>query len=87
MADGSSTTTRSRFRIDNDKGYSPENCQWLTPKENSRKRTATKLNVEKVRVIKERLNRGETYIVIAKDYGVSPACVYSIWRRKTWVDV
>lgn len=25
-------------RIDNDKGYSPDNCQWLTKSENSKKR-------------------------------------------------
>lgn len=30
-------------RIDNSLGYSPENCRWLTPKENSRNRTNNKL--------------------------------------------
>ena len=30
-------------RIDNSKGYSPENCRFVTPKENSRNRRNTKL--------------------------------------------
>lgn len=29
-------------RIDNEKGYCKENCQWVTPKENSRNRRTTK---------------------------------------------
>lgn len=28
-------------RIDNNKGYSPDNCRWVTPKENSRNRRNT----------------------------------------------
>jgi transposase-like protein len=29
-------------RIDNEKGYSPENCRWVTPKENSRNKRNTR---------------------------------------------
>lgn len=34
-------------RIDNDKGYSPSNCHWATPKENSRnKRNTVRIEVD-----------------------------------------
>ena len=32
-------------RIDNNKGYSPDNCRWVTPKQNSRNRRNTKLTI------------------------------------------
>lgn len=43
-------------RIDNDKGYSPKNCQFITPRENNRKRPFVKLNYKKhVRYVKNTL--------------------------------
>ena len=33
-------------RIDNDKGYSPDNCRWVTARDNIRNRSTTKITVE-----------------------------------------
>ena len=30
-------------RIDNQKGYSPDNCRWVTPKQNNRNRSSNRL--------------------------------------------
>lgn len=44
-------------RIDNDKGYSPENCRWVTPEENcaNRRNSILLLNGETTKTVAKRL--------------------------------
>ena len=47
-----------------------------------------KLTEAQVREIRRRLREGDdTQTAIARDYGVTRACINDIARRKTWVDV
>lgn len=61
-------------RIDNNSDYSPQNCRWVTPKENSRNRRNTKLLT---------IN-GETKCVAewCEAIGISPYTVYWWIREK-----
>ena len=57
-------------RVDNDKGYSPDNCRWVPVSTNSRKKSTTKLTLEQAGEIRERLDLGENEYELAKEYGV-----------------
>jgi hypothetical protein len=43
-----------------------------------------KLTTDGVRAIRARLDRGETLLAIAKDYGVDFTLISAIKRRKVW---
>ena len=60
-------------RINNDEGYNPENCRWLTKDENLRKRNC---------IYKTIINGEEmTLVEIAQKFNLSPQSVYIRWRK------
>lgn len=78
-------TGMSLDRIDNDRGYEPENCQWVTRQANSRKKSTTKISFEDAKIIRKRLEGGENEHDLAKEYGVVHGTVWFIKNKFTHV--
>lgn len=73
-------------RIDVDKGYSPDNCRWVTVTESNRNKSTT-LNSEKVAYIKARLMQGVRQSALAKEFAVSDSTIFMIKAGKTWPEI
>lgn len=67
-------------RINNDLGYGPANCAWVTPKENSSHKRTTKLTPESKYFCYANFKEGYPYSVIMEMTGFSKATVYRAIR-------
>jgi hypothetical protein len=74
-------------RKDNNGNYNPENCKWETMQVNVQHRRSTKLNVEKVKEIKEMIKQGITHYVIAQKYNVRETVISRIKNNQRWSNV
>ena len=72
-------------RTDNDEGYFPENCRWVSVSENSRKKSTTKLSLFQAQEIRMRINDGECEYSLAKEYGVVHGTIWFIKKNFTHV--
>lgn len=70
-------------RIDNNKGYSPDNCRWTTLSEQARNKRNT-LSVDKVKEIKTLLKSGMINYKIAEIIGTSKCRVDDISSGRSW---
>lgn len=71
-------------RIDNDKGYSPDNCRWLPQLEQTRRQAKNKLSAELAVKLKADRDAGMTFQEIGQKYGVSKTAAHRCCTSRTW---
>lgn len=71
-------------RKDGNKNYCPDNCRWVTPKENQRNRDCVILNEEKAKDIRALLAKGITILELSEMYKVHPDTIKDIKIGRTW---
>ena len=72
-------------RINNNVNYNPNNCQWITQKENNRKKSQVILTQEKANEIRELHNTGGySQKELAKKFNVSCKTISSIIKNRKW---
>jgi len=73
-------------RINNDKNYTPSNCNWATQREQAQNTKTTRvkaIDVPSIRKLKGIL----TIDKIAKKFNVSPSCVKGIFYKGNWSNI
>jgi hypothetical protein len=83
---GYQPTGMSIDRVNNDLGYSKENCRWATVVEQARNRRSTKLDRDKVIRVRFLLEDGFSKSVIAAHFGVTRSTIGHIASGATWRD-
>lgn len=71
-------------RIDNSKGYSPENCRLVTQCENNRNSRKVKLNMQSAHVIRMLCWSGLSHQIVADIFGVSRQCIQDVVAFRRW---
>jgi hypothetical protein len=75
-------------RIDNDKGYSPDNCRFATRQINNQNTRMTKLNSENVIKIRNLHSSKEiSSEKLAEIFSVSRDTIYDVVNEKTWKNI
>jgi hypothetical protein len=75
------TPSHSLERLNNDLGYSRDNCVWATRVEQGRNRRTSKVTAEVARLVRQ---SAEHQKVLAARYGVSQATISRIRNKRVW---
>jgi hypothetical protein len=71
-------------RIDNDEGYFPANCHWVSKGEQCQHKRSNKLSIEKAREIRRLWAEGVPKDEIAAAYGVSQSTISRTVEGRSW---
>jgi hypothetical protein len=71
-------------RINNDKGYSKENCRWSTKTASRRNRSSVLLSPEKAAEIRKLHSEGKLQVEIARQFNVSKQVIWRLLQGETW---
>lgn len=72
-------------RVNNNKGYYPNNCRWVTQRIQNWNRTRTKLSVQKAWEIRDLYTTGKfTQIQLSNKYGVDRRAIGDVIAFKIW---
>src|SRR4030067_1317356 len=74
-------------RMDNNKGYSPDNCRIVDAKINAQNRRCVRLDVQKVQQILNLFNQGYKKAEIARRFNVGRSLIGFIIAGKIWKNV
>ena len=74
-------------RRDNDEGYSPDNCRWVSMAEQNQNRGSNVLNPDKVRYIRAECDKNRTFTSIARELKVSRTTVHDVIVQRTWKNI
>jgi hypothetical protein len=79
------TPAHSLERVNNERGYSKQNCIWATPAQQARNRRCVKLTLDKAREIRSLYAAGgRRQIDLAEQFGVSQRNISSIVCGRKW---
>lgn len=76
--------TLSIDRIDNEKGYSPENCKWSTVLEQARNKRNSKITEDIAKKVRKMRSEGVRNKDVADALGLARRTVSDIESNKTW---
>jgi hypothetical protein len=72
-------------RVNNNEGYSRDNCIWATRATQARNRRRTKLDVETVVEIRHQYKLGGvSYMDLAREYGACKASIADVVKYRWW---
>lgn len=74
-------------RIDVNGNYCPENCRFVTHRENMQNKRSTKLDPSKVLEIRSLVKDGKTKAEVARRFGVSSSTAHYVSTGVTWMNV